>query len=207
MALNRMAAGSLVIIAGLLPALILASQADAATRARVRGTVESLDGNALKIKSQDGKDFTVTLSSDWSTRGRYKVTAADIKPGDFVGIASQPTASGVNGALEVVVFPASMKGTGEGDRAWFAKPNSSMTNATVTNAVKSVDGPTLTLTYKGGERKIAIPPGTPIVTLGPAKKEDVKPGASVLVSGDGTGDTTISSKMVEVEESGPLPPM
>ncbi len=38
-----------------------------------------------------------------------------IKPGDFVGIANEPTDSGVAGAIEVVIFPASMKGTGEGD--------------------------------------------------------------------------------------------
>lgn len=196
---------AIVIMAGLLPALLLAGGADAATRARVRGTVESLNDTTLKIKSQDGREVTVSLSPDWIARGRYNVSASDIKPGDFVGIASQQTDSGVNGALEVVVFPPSMKGTGEGDRPWFAKPNSSMTNATVTNAVKSVDGPTLTLTYKGGEKKISIPPGTPIVTLGTASKDDVKAGASVLVSGDSTGENAISSKMVEVNEAGPLP--
>jgi hypothetical protein len=198
---------SATVIAGLLAALALAHDADAATRTRVKGTVESLDGTALKVKTPDGKDVSVALASDWAVRGRYKVTAADIKPGDFVGIASQPTESGVNGALEVVVFPAAMKGTGEGDRPWFGKPNSSMTNATVTNAVKSVDGPTLTLTYKGGEKKIAIPAGTPIVTLGPASKDDVKAGAAVLVSGDSNSDGSITSKQVDVEENGPLPPM
>jgi hypothetical protein len=205
MGLNGKTRSAIVIMAGLLPALVMADGADAATRARVRGTVESLDGATLKVKSQDGKEVIVTLSPDWIARGRYNVSASDIKPGDFVGIASQATDSGVNGALEVVVFPPAMKGTGEGDRPWFAKPNSSMTNATVTNAVKSVDGPTLTLTYKGGEKKISIPAGTPIVTLGTASKDDVKAGASVLVSGDSTGDNAISSKMVEVNEAGPLP--
>jgi len=193
-------------IAGVLTVFSFAHDSQAATRTRVRGTVESLDGSTLKVKTQDGKEVTVSLGSDWAARGRYKVTATDIKPGDFVGIASQPTDSGVNGALEVVVFPASMKGTGEGDRPWFAKPNSSMTNATVTNAVKSVDGPTLTLTYKGGEKKISIPAGTPIVTLGPASKGEVRAGATVLVSGDSNSDGSISSKQVDVEESGPLPP-
>ena len=205
MGLNGRTRSAIVIMAGLLPALVMAGSADAATRARVRGTVESLDGATLKVKSQDGKEVTVTLSPDWIARGRYNVSASDIKPGDFVGIASQQTDSGVNGALEVVVFPPAMKGTGEGDRPWFAKPNSSMTNATVTSAVKSVDGPTLTLTYKGGEKKISIPQGTPIVTLGTASKDDVKAGASVLISGDSTGENAISSKMVEVNEAGPLP--
>lgn len=198
--------GSIAVIAGLLAAICFVDNATAATRIRVQGIVESLDGSVLKVKTKDGRQVSVALAADWAARGRYKVTAADIKPGDFVGIASQPTDSGVNGALEVVVFPASMKGTGEGDRPWFAKPNSSMTNATVTNAVRSVDGPTLTLTYKGGERKISIPQGTPIVTLGPATRDDVKAGASVLVSGDSNSDGSVSSKQIDVEESGPLPP-
>jgi hypothetical protein len=197
---------AMAMIAGVMAAITFVHDAAAATRTRVRGTIESVDGSMLHVQTPDGKQVSVALAPDWVARGRYEVTATDIRPGDFVGIASQPTDSGVNGALEVVVFPASMKGTGEGDRPWFAKPNSSMTNATVTNAVKSVDGPTLTLTYKGGEKKIAIPEGTPIVTLGPASKEDVKVGATVLVSGDSNGDGSISSKQVDVEEKGPLPP-
>lgn len=193
-------------VAVILTAATFAEGAAAATRTRVKGTVDSLDGSMLSVKTQDGNKVLVTLAADWTARGRYKVQATDIKPGDFVGIASQPTESGGNGALEVVVFPASMKGTGEGDRPWFAKPNSSMTNATVTNAVKSVEGPVLTLTYKGGEKKISIPQGTPIVTLGPASRGDVKAGAAVLVSGDSNSDGGISAKQVDVEESGPLPP-
>ena len=38
---------------------------------------------------------------------------ADIKPGTFIGTATNGDESGLK-ALEVVVFPAAMKGTGEG---------------------------------------------------------------------------------------------
>lgn len=196
----------LAVAMALVSPLVLSAPADAATRVRIRGTVEGLDANSLKVKTQDGRAVAVTLAPEWGVRGRYKVTEADIKPGDFVGIASQPTDTGINGAIEVVVFPPAMKGTGEGDRAWSGKPNSTMTNATVSDAVTSVNGPTLTLTYRGGERKVTIPPGTPIVALGPATKQDVKAGASVQVSGEGTGDNAMTSLLVEVDESGPLPP-
>ncbi|WP_244441480.1 MULTISPECIES: hypothetical protein [Rhizobium] len=181
--------------------------ADAAERVRVRGTVESLDGDTLKVKSRDGKDVTVALKSGWNVGGVVKAAVSDIKPGDFVGIASQPTDSGINGAIEVVIFPASMKGTGEGDRPWDSKPNSSMTNATVANAVTSVNGPTLTLTYKGGERKIKIPDGTPVVTLTSATKADLKPGAGVFITGEQTGETAVSADRVAVGLNGTVPPM
>lgn len=187
--------------------LATVQNADAGERVRLRGTVESLDGDTLKVKSRDGKDITVALKSGWNVGGVVKAAVSDIKPGDFVGIASQPTDSGINGAIEVVIFPTSMKGTGEGDRPWDSKPNSSMTNATVANAVTSVSGPTLTLTYKGGERKINIPDGTPVVTLTSATKADLKPGAGVFITGEQTGEATVSADRIAVGLNGTVPPM
>ncbi|NTJ63017.1 hypothetical protein G6M50_15810 [Agrobacterium rhizogenes] len=201
---KRLIAAALTLSAAMLATL---QSADAAERVRVRGTVESLDGDTLKVKSRDGKDVTVALKSGWNVGGIVKAAVSDIKPGDFVGIASQPTDSGINGAIEVVIFPASMKGTGEGDRPWDSKPNSSMTNATVANAVTSVSGPTLTLTYKGGERKIKIPDGTPVVTLTSATKADLKHGAGVFITGEQTGETTVSADRVAVGLNGTVPPM
>jgi hypothetical protein len=42
--------------------------------------------------------------------------------------------------------------------------------ATVADAVKDVDGRTVTVSYHGKEKKIAIPDGTPVVTFAPATK-------------------------------------
>jgi hypothetical protein len=204
---NRLTKSAMALAAGAMMTLALGQSVQAAERARVRGTVESIDGDTLKVKTREGKDVTVMLKSGWAVTGVVKASAADIKPGDFVGIASQATDSGVNGALEVVVFPAAMKGTGEGDRPWDLKPNSSMTNATVANAVTSVNGPTLTLTYKGGQKKISIPDGTPVVTFGPATKDDIKAGATVFINGDSTGDGMVSSDRVVVGTNGVVPPM
>lgn len=204
---NRFTKGAFALATGAIMTLAIGQGAHAAERVRVRGTVESIDGDTLKVKARDGKDVTVMLKAGWAVTGVVKASAADIKPGDFVGIASQPTDSGVNGALEVVVFPAAMKGTGEGDRPWDLKPNSSMTNATVANAVTSVNGPTLTLTYKGGQKKISIPDGTPVVTFGAATKDDIKAGATVFINGESTGDGVVSSDRVVVGTNGVVPPM
>ncbi|KAA1179534.1 hypothetical protein FP026_18380 [Rhizobium tropici] len=201
---KRLITAALTLSVAMLAAL---QNADAAELVKVRGTVESLDGDTLKVKSRDGSDVTVALKSDRNVGGVVQAAVSDIKPGDFVGIASQPTDSGINGALEVVIFPASMKGTGEGDRPWDSAPNSSMTNATVANAVTSVDGPTLTLTYKGGERKISIPKGTPIVTLTSATKADLKPGAGVFITGERNADSTVSADRIAVGLNGTVPPM
>ncbi len=195
------------VIAGTLLAMSAGFAAQAADQVRVRGTVENLDGKTLSVKTREGTDAKIMLKDDWKVSSVAKASVDDIKPGDFVGIASLPTADGGDGALEVLIFPAAMKGTGEGSYAWDLKPNSSMTNATVADAVKSVDGRTVTVTYKGKEKKIAIPDGTPVVTFAPATVSDIKAGATVFVPSEKASDGTMSSGRVVVGTNGVVPPM
>jgi hypothetical protein len=98
-----------------------------------------------------------------------------------------------------------MKGTGEGNRPWDAKPNTEMTNATVSTSVKAVNGKTNTLTYQGKEKTIAIPDGTQVVTIATATKDDLKPGAAVIVNAEKAADGSVSSKPVSVGLSGVQP--
>ncbi|KQV20526.1 hypothetical protein ASC97_10245 [Rhizobium sp. Root1203] len=178
-----------------------------AQRVRVRGAIESLSGNTLVVKTREGTEQMVSLKPDWKVGGIKKASVEDIKPGDFVGVASVPKADGGDGALEVLIFPAAMKGTGEGSRPWDLKPNSTMTNATVAKAVKAVDGHSITLTYQGTEKTISIADDTPIVTFTPAGKADLTPGARVIVMGEKATDGTISAAQVTVGTNGVVPPM
>ncbi|SES41405.1 hypothetical protein [Rhizobium sp. NFR03] len=197
----------IMVLTGTLMVSTLGTAVQAADQIRVRGTVESLDGNTLSVKTREGTDATILLKDGWKVSSVAKASIDDIKTGDFVGIASLPTAEGGDGALEVLIFPAAMKGTGEGSYAWDLKPNSSMTNATVANAVKAVDGQTVTVTYKGKEKKISIPAGTPVVTFAPAVEADLKSGATVFVPSEKAADGTISSSRVVVGTNGVQPPM
>jgi hypothetical protein len=81
----------------------------------------------------------------------------------------------------VVLKPGWKVHTGEGSYPWDLMPGSTMTNATVAHAVKDIDGRTLTLAFKGGEKTISVPEGIPIVTFAPATEADLKPGAAVFV--------------------------
>jgi len=185
--------------------------AQAAEQLRLRGTVEAFEGKQLTIKTREGETAKVKLAEGWKISSVAKAEADAIKPGDFVGIASAPGTNGGNNALEVVIFPAAMKGTGEGSRPWDLQPGSTMTNATVANAVKSVGssgtGPTLTLEYKGGEKTISIPEGTPVVTFAPATESDLKAGAVVFVPAEKAEDGTLTSSRVVVGTKGVVPPM
>jgi hypothetical protein len=198
--------GAIAVVA--LFGIVVLSPAEAAENVRVRGTIVGLEGSTLTVKTREGPNAMVMLKPGAKVAGVTKASVEDIKAGDFVGIASLPTATGGDGAIEVLVFPPALKGTGEGSYPWDLKPKSSMTNATVTNAVKGVDGRTLDLSYSGGkEKKIAIPDGVPIVTFGPATEADLKPGATVFVPAQRGDDGALATGFVAVGTNGVDPPM
>jgi len=172
----------------------------------VRGSIVTYAGSTLKVKTREGETVDVALADDWKVASVADVKVTDIKPGDFVGIASLRKAEGGDGALEVLIFPPAMKGTGEGSYGWDLKPESSMTNATVADAVKGVDGRTVTVTYHGKEKKIAIPDGTPVVTIAAATKDDLVPGAVVFITGEKAATGPIAHQVV-VGKNGVVPPM
>jgi outer membrane lipoprotein SlyB len=149
---------------------------------RVRGTIERVDGQTLVVKSRDGADLRVVLTSDAQIVGLAKASLSDIKQGSFVGVTGMPQPDGSQKAVEVHIFPEAMRGTGEGHRPWDLRPQSTMTNANVEHAVTGVDGQTLTLKYKDGEKKIIVSPDTPIVTYAPGDKSELKPGVKIFIA-------------------------
>jgi len=181
--------------------------ADAADKVRVRGTVTSLSGDQLQVMSRDGKPVTVKLKDGWKLSSVAKASVSDIKTGDYVGIASLPKSEGGDGALEVLILPPQLKGLGEGSYSWDLKPHSTMTNATVADAVKSVDGSTVTVNYQGQDKKISVRDGTPVVTLAPATPEDVKAGAVVFIPAEKAADGSLVANQVIVGKNGVVPPM
>jgi uncharacterized low-complexity protein len=209
---SRIAVRALLAISTLvLPAAYLAipavAQAQNAEQVHVRGSIVAVNGNKIKVKTREGKTVEVTLADGAHVAGVARADIGDIKPGDFVGIASLPKADGGDGALEVLIFPPAMKGTGEGSYGWDLKPNSSMTNATVANAVKGVDGHTVTVSYHGKEKKIAIPAGTPVVTLAPAAMKDLVAGAIVFVPAVKGDKGALVAQQIVVGANGVVPPM
>src|SRR5215216_4923926 len=148
---------------------------------RVRGTIERVDGAVYVVKARDGTELKLTLADKPSIAALFKASLSDIKQGSFVGVTAMPKADGSMSALEVHIFPEAMRGTGEGHYPWDLRPQSTMTNANVEQAVTAVDGQMLTLKYKDGEKKIFVPADTPIVIYEPGDKADLKPGAKAFI--------------------------
>lgn len=158
------------------------ADAQPAQTVRLRGTIEKADGNALALKGTDGTTIRLTLTNDAQVIAVVKASMADIKQNTFLGSAAMPQTDGTQKALEVHIFPEQMRGTGEGHRPYPPVANSTMTNGTTSGAtVAGVDGPTITVKYKDGEKKIIVPPGTPMVRYEIGSSNDLKPGAHFTV--------------------------
>ena len=174
---------------------------------RVRGTIEAVDGDVLAVKSRAGEDVKLHMTGDIRIVGIAKIALSDIKVGSFIGTTTVPGPDGSNTAVEVHVFPEAMRGTSEGSRPYDLKPNSTMTNATVEQAVVGNDGHTLNIKYKDGEKKVLVSAETPVVTYVPADKSDLKPGAKVIAFMKKLPDGSLETNRISVGRDGITPPM
>jgi hypothetical protein len=177
------------------------------TPSRLRGTIEGVDGDVLAVKSRGGEDVKLHMTRDMQVAGITRISLSDIKIGSFIGATTVPGPDGSQNAVEVHVFPESMRGTGEGSRPYDLRPNSTMTNATVAETVASNDGHTLMVKYKGGEKKVVVSPDTPVVTYVPADKSDLKAGAKVIAFMKKLPDGSFETNRVSVGRDGLTPPM
>lgn len=157
----------------------------------------------MTIKTTDGQDQKVQLTPNEAIGVVEKATLADVKQGGYVGTAATAQSDGSLRAVEVHIFADAQRGVGEGFNPNFAPvPNSSMTNATVTSSVDSIDGRTLMLTYNGGEKKVVIAPNTLIVRLAVGDLSDLKAGQQVAVNAQKLPDGSLQASRVQVGRDG-----
>jgi hypothetical protein len=178
----------------------------AAERARVAGTVEKLDGDRLSVKAGSGIQ-TVMLSADAQIYGVEKRRLSDIKLGDFVASGGVRGSDGRIHAVELRIFPESMRGVGEGQRPWDVRPEGVMTNATVGTVTQTTDGGLVHVTYKGGESEYLVGPDVPVLAYVLADRTLLKIGAAVVTIAVKQPDGSLLTSRVTAEKDGVKPPM
>jgi hypothetical protein len=218
---------------------VLAMQASNSTAAtgkveRVRGIIASATADSVTVDTYANKPVNIALTGNTKYLKVEKSNLSKIEKGSFIGTATKDV-GGTQVALEVVVFPPSMRGTGEGHYAWDSIPDttlsggartsSSMTNgsvsavatsapnvnSTMTNgdvaASQSQGGVThLVVTYKGGQQDVLVPPTAPIVTYRPGTEALVAKGSDVFIKATQTGSDLVANT-VAVGVDGIKPPM
>lgn len=176
---------------------------------RVRGTIEKVDGPTLTVKSRDGSTLTVKLADKARITALVKATLADIKVGTFIGVTAMPQPDGSQKAIGLHIFMAAQKGVVPARFSqWDRQPGSTMTNADVTSTVSSVNGQVMMVKYADGEKKVIVPPGTPVVKMMPGSTSDLKAGAQIFIfAAKKMPDGTLDTAGIQVGRDGAVPPM
>jgi hypothetical protein len=173
---------------------------------RYRATIDAVQGDTLSLTTRTGDKITVAVPPNVTVTSIVPIKLEDIKPGSFIGSAAMPQADGTQRALEVHVFPESMRGAGEGHRPFDLQPQSTMTNGTVGSVTGTV-GRTLTVTYSGGEKTIIVPQDTPIVTYEPGSRTLLVANAHIILFGTRAPDGKVTANRISVGKDGLVPPM
>jgi hypothetical protein len=196
----------------------------------IRGTIQSISPTSLVVLTSLGSE-SVSLPSNMGVMGLIPSRRANIKPGSFLGIASVPTSTGGQAAREVVVFPETVRGAGEGSYDWDLPTKSGgksrMTNGTVGASVrpmtltghsKMTNGTvlgnaagTVTLTFKSGSatgsQAISLPPGIPFVTFVPGSPALLTPGTHVFILANKSPSGAFTAVRILAGKNGLVPPM
>jgi glutamine phosphoribosylpyrophosphate amidotransferase len=200
---------------------------------RLRGIVSAVSANGLTVHTETG-DVALSLHGT-AYLTTTKTDLNNIATNNYIGVATKDI-GGEHVALDVIIFPPALEGAAEGHFGWDRLPdttlaggastassmtngsvavargasaattNSSMTNGSVSTASESNGVRQLTVTYKGGEQTILVPPTAPIVMMKFGAVSDIKPGDGIFVNAVADGGATIAGLII-IGMPGAVPPI
>ena len=190
----------------LLLGVAMVAAAHAQTNSRIRANVVSFANNVLVVKTAVGKEIRLQLTDKTTISYAKLIKLSDIKEGDFVGSAAMPGPDGKLVAREVHLFADNQRGAFEGHRP-MEEPGTTMTNATVAKTVKGTKGQELTMQYKGGEKIIIVPDGTPIVINERGDRSLLVPGSAVVISAQTGQDGSVTALRIQATSKDGVKPV
>ena len=125
----------------------------------------------------------VRMTDNVAVFGVAKTELSEIKEGSYIGVDRAAGAGWYPEGGRGAYFPAEPARRGRRFPALGPAPDSTMTNATVAQTVKGTDGQNILVKYKDGEKKVVVPPDTPIVTFVAGDKSELKAGAKIIIFG------------------------
>ena len=184
--------------------VLCAAVVSAQAQNRIRGTITGVAGDALIVKTADGKDVHVQLTPDAQVSTTKAATLADFKPGSYVGVTSLRRSDGTLVASRVhAVGPQVPSGH---NPKWDSIPDSLMTNASIESMAQVSGGSELVLKYKDGEQKILVTPTTQYFTFAAGTKDDLKPGERIFTNAKPAEGNKFVAGRIAVSKDGVNPP-
>jgi methionine-rich copper-binding protein CopC len=197
-------------------AMVLAAQlahAQASAFTVIRGTIVTASATSLNLTAPDGSTVVIELAPAAKVTEIVPSRLSDVKAGSYVGTAAVREPNGQYRAMELQVFPESMRGVGLGTRPWNLTSQSSMTNGTVgsmtqTNGtVGNIGGTELTVNDGSGTKTVLVPASVPVVTYQPGTAAELTPGAHVILFAVKGSDGHLTTSHIQVGKDGLTPPM
>lgn len=167
----------------------------AAAPVRLRGTIESISPGTLTLRTRSGDVVELQLAKNLTVNEVYPISLEQIQAGSYIGTAAMPQADGAQKAIAITVFPEASRGTAEGHRPFDLLPQSTMTNATVTQVSAQASGRTLNVKFNGTEMKLLVPQDVPVVTFKASDASLLVQGASVSLSAQLVDDKPTATRI------------
>ncbi len=120
---------------------------------RVRGTVGSISSDSLVVHPATGSDITVALGGSTKYATVVKSDLSKVEKDSYIGTATKGS-GGYLVALEVVIFPPSMRGAGDGHYDWDKIADTTLSGGTST-ASTMTNGTIETAAPAGGARQVS----------------------------------------------------
>ena len=155
----------------------------------IRGTITGVTATGFTVQTDAGSR-TVVIASDTRITGVVPSSLEQIQTGSFIGSANVPDGT-TSRALEVVVFPPAMKGSGLGDYAW-DPPASGNGSAMASSDVmpSAMTNGTVKMMKPGEPMPSAMTNGT-VKTMTPGEAMPSATTNGTVKSATGSGDRTL----------------
>jgi hypothetical protein len=189
-------------VAAILAGLVLPALAQT-TPKRVRGTIQSLQGNVLTVAANDGETVRIQLAANYTVGAIVPTTLDKVKPGTKIGIVGFGPPTQQRAAVISIFPPDSI--VNEAQFPWDSKPDSMMTNAPVVAEVQKEDGRVLTVSVNGEPIKVTVPQNAAVQETEPGTPSMLVSGAKVLIFAQQAADGTVSAPRVNVGKDGYTP--
>ena len=188
---------AVLILAVAAPGISTAAPAPLAT---AEGVVNAADASTVTVTARTGTTVRVAINADTRIIRRQPSKLTDIKPREFIGVAAKRETDGSLTAVAINIFPPEFKGrVREGQ--FPMETGNLMTNATVFQNVRRIEGRTLYLQFPEGTAVIQVPPTAEIIRLTQVRVSDLRPGMKVIVRGTGTIEAGMTATTITIDEA------
>jgi len=165
------------------PSALWAQANAAAPLSGVKGQLQSVTGSSLDVQTNSGV-VHVDIQQPLTTYKQIPSDLSHVTSTSYVGVASVEQADGKELAKLILIFPAELRGAGEGSSLMDATPgattHSRMTNGSVSRpavshsrmtngTVQKGSGTTLVVQYQDGAQTISVPPDVPVTEVAQEK--------------------------------------